>query len=180
MSITCIQSIEPDICTEEGYINVPPPQGTSPKDTYSTVTKVWDIIRFPKIVGSSIPLFGCTAKAPGQPCDLVNPCKKGLECHDGVCVYLAEIGGVPDGGDKDPVDEDKWIQVGAGDWHTCGVKTDGSVACWGFNVFEQSIPPAGTFTQVSAGYAHTCGVKRDESVACWGNNDQGQSTPPNN
>ena len=71
-----------------------------------------------------------------------------------------------------------FTQVSAGGYHTCGLKGDGTVACWGENDYGQSTPPAGTFTQVSAGYGHTCGVKSDGTVACWGTNDYGQSTPP--
>ena len=53
---------------------------------------------------------------------------------------------------------------------SCGVKTDGSVACWGLdNRDGQSTPPAGSFVSVSAGGSeHSCGVKTDGSVACWG------------
>jgi alpha-tubulin suppressor-like RCC1 family protein len=71
--------------------------------------------------------------------------------------------------------------VSAGDSHTCGVRTDATVACWGDNTFNQSTPPTTgvtTFTQVSAGGAHTCGVHTDATVACWGDNSEGQSTPP--
>ena len=55
--------------------------------------------------------------------------------------------------------------------HSCGVKTDGTIACWGepdFLNFGQATPPAGAFSQVSAGNRHTCGVKTDGTVACWG------------
>ena len=62
--------------------------------------------------------------------------------------------------------------------HTCGVRTDGTVACWGSNSYGQATPPAGTFSQVSAGGYHTCGVKTDATLACWGYNDFGQATPP--
>ena len=48
--------------------------------------------------------------------------------------------------------------------HTCGLKTDGAVACWG----SESAPPAGEFTQVSAGAYSACALERDASVACWG------------
>ncbi len=71
-----------------------------------------------------------------------------------------------------------FTQVSAGVVHTCGVKTDGTVACWGDNDYGQATPPAGTFTQVSAGGCHTCGVKTDGTLACWGDNDYGQATPP--
>ena len=72
-----------------------------------------------------------------------------------------------------------FVSVSAGVNHTCGVKSDGSVACWGNNDYGgQATPPTGSFVSVSAGDSHTCGVKGDGSVACWGRNDFGQATPP--
>ncbi|EIJ43297.1 hypothetical protein BegalDRAFT_2446 [Beggiatoa alba B18LD] len=80
-----------------------------------------------------------------------------------------------------------YVQIEVGATHTCGVKKDGSVYCWGGNSDDQAIPPIGNFTQVSAGGNHTCGVKIDGSVACWGDNplwesytytSYGQATPP--
>ena len=69
--------------------------------------------------------------------------------------------------------EDKFISAGA--YHTCGVKTDGTLACWGRSrTYGQATPPAGTFTQVTTGWWHTCGVKSDGTVACWGRNLEGQ------
>ncbi len=59
-------------------------------------------------------------------------------------------------------------QVSAGAHHTCGLKTDGTLACWGRNDYGQATPPAGTFSQVSAGGYHTCGLKTDGTLACWG------------
>src|SRR5436309_9480475 len=35
--------------------------------------------------------------------------------------------------------------VSAGWDYSCGVKSDGSLACWGYNSYGQSSPPAGTF-----------------------------------
>ena len=58
------------------------------------------------------------------------------------------------------------------------MKTDGTLACWGYNGNGQATPPAGTFSQVDAGGYHTCGVKADGSLACWGDNSDGQATPP--
>jgi hypothetical protein len=58
------------------------------------------------------------------------------------------------------------------------VRTDGTVACWGFNDSGAATPPAGTFTQVSAGGAHTCGLRSDGTIACWGSDFSGQATPP--
>ena len=59
-------------------------------------------------------------------------------------------------------------QVTAGYWHTCGVGTDGTLACWGRNANGQATPPAGTFSQVSAAYGYSCGVRTDGTLACWG------------
>jgi alpha-tubulin suppressor-like RCC1 family protein len=66
--------------------------------------------------------------------------------------------------------------VSAGDSHTCGVKTDGTIACWGSNSYGKATPPPGTFTVVSAGYNHTCAVRTDGSVTCWGDNQLQQCT----
>ena len=70
--------------------------------------------------------------------------------------------------------------MSAGGDHTCGVRTNGTLACWGHNVDGQATPPAGTFTgaAVAAGGDHTCGVEDDGTLACWGGNDCGQATPP--
>lgn len=88
--------------------------------------------------------------------------------------------------------EGRFASVSAGTYHTCGVRDDGTVACWGANeVFSckpfgpckvdyagQSSPPAGLFRDVSAGERHTCGLRVDATIACWGQNDAGQSSPP--
>jgi alpha-tubulin suppressor-like RCC1 family protein len=68
--------------------------------------------------------------------------------------------------------------ISAGGFHTCEVKSDGTLACWGYNSYGQSSPPDGTFTQVSAGNEYTCGLKSDGTLACWGNDGYGQSSPP--
>ena len=54
-----------------------------------------------------------------------------------------------------------FASVSAGWQHTCGVRSDGSVACWGSDRFGQATPPAGSFDSVSAGWQHTCGVRSD-------------------
>ncbi len=72
--------------------------------------------------------------------------------------------------------------VEAGDFRTCGLTTEGTVACWGNpvsgNVWGEATPPAGTFTSVGAGGVHNCGVRPEGTVACWGSNEYGQATPP--
>ena len=68
--------------------------------------------------------------------------------------------------------------VDAGYNHSCGVLTDGTVTCWGWNDVGQAEPPPGTFQSISAGNGFTCGVRPDGSIACWGLNDFGEASPP--
>jgi alpha-tubulin suppressor-like RCC1 family protein len=68
--------------------------------------------------------------------------------------------------------------VDGGTFHTCGIRTGGTVACWGDDSIGQSTPPAGTFIQVSAGFRHTCGIETGGGTTCWGNDHDGESTPP--
>ncbi len=70
------------------------------------------------------------------------------------------------------------VSISPGYIHTCGLKSDGTLACWGANGYGQAAPPTGSFTQVSAGNFHTCGVKSDGTLACWGANGYGQAAPP--
>lgn len=69
-------------------------------------------------------------------------------------------------------------QVSAGGVHSCALKTDGEIACFGHDYFGQSTPPTGTFTQVSAGVRHSCAVATDGSVQCWGRNRNNESAAP--
>ena len=71
--------------------------------------------------------------------------------------------------------------------HTCGVRTDNTLWCWGDNSYgaigdgtttERDAPvqvgTATDWTSVSAGGDHTCGVRTDGSQWCWGSDDLGQ------
>ncbi len=72
-----------------------------------------------------------------------------------------------------------YAQVSAGSFHTCALRTDLTVACWGWDYYGQATPPGGPFLQVDAGDRHTCGVvQTDGSVACWGLDNYNQATPP--
>jgi alpha-tubulin suppressor-like RCC1 family protein len=82
-----------------------------------------------------------------------------------------------------------FLQVSAGGRHTCGVRTDHTVECWGSHLSDppivvgklgrsQSVPPDGEFSQVSAGLSHTCGIRPDQQMECWGGFENGRATPP--
>ncbi len=68
--------------------------------------------------------------------------------------------------------------VSAGGDHSCALRSDGSVVCWGDNLHGQATAPSGTFTQVSAGSWHSCGLRTDGSIVCWGQNEDGEATAP--
>lgn len=80
-------------------------------------------------------------------------------------------------------------RLAAGTAHTCAIKEDGTLWCWG-SVFTSSgerdpvLDPfghpkavkglSGDTVAVSAGRSHTCAVARDGSLRCWGGNYFGQ------
>ncbi len=74
--------------------------------------------------------------------------------------------------------------------HTCALRPDMTVVCWGSDVYGQSspeklrdrddkpLPPEDLlFTSISAGGSHTCGLRPDRTLLCWGDDSEGQSTP---
>ena len=68
-----------------------------------------------------------------------------------------------------------YSQVSAGDGHTCGMGTDGTLVCWGDDSYGQATPPDGTFLSVSAGEQYACALKTDHTAVCWGG---GQTAAP--
>ena len=71
------------------------------------------------------------------------------------------------------------MSVSAGSYHTCAVLDDGSLKCWGYNVYgqlgigsiiSQNIPQSvslgsgRTAVSVSVGHYHTCAVLDDGSL----------------
>ena len=88
-----------------------------------------------------------------------------------------------------PVSGTDWARVSvpsSDSYHTCGIKTDGSLYCWGGNSFGQlgddttvgkTTPnPVATaeWASVSVGSFHTCAIKSDGRLFCWGDNYYGQ------
>jgi alpha-tubulin suppressor-like RCC1 family protein len=81
-----------------------------------------------------------------------------------------------------------WASISAGDEHTCGIRLDGSLWCWGYNGYGELgtggkpgiawVPKRvgdAAWSQVDASdNGHTCGVRVDGSLWCWGNNQMGQ------
>ncbi len=82
--------------------------------------------------------------------------------------------------------------ITAGDTHTCALRSNGTVLCWGGNAagqlgdgtkIDRAMPvgvavPNGfllsTAVGIAAGGSHTCALNADGGVRCWGANDAGQ------
>lgn len=87
-----------------------------------------------------------------------------------------------------------WELLSLGDQHTCGIRADGSLWCWGDDWRGQLgvggltvedgkqarprevVSPVADalWMQVSAGSSHTCGILDDGTLWCWGWGDYGQ------
>ena len=68
--------------------------------------------------------------------------------------------------------------VSAGSQHSCAIRADDTIACWGNNEYGQADAPAGSFKTVSFGSSHSCGIRADDTIACWGRNSDGQTDAP--
>lgn len=76
--------------------------------------------------------------------------------------------------------------ISAGREHSCAIKNDGTVWCWGSgqhgrlgdgatsnNTTPATVSGGGTWKRISAGGWHACGIKSDNTAWCWGgNNDE--------
>ena len=78
-------------------------------------------------------------------------------------------------------------QITASDNHTCAIRSDNTVACWGNKSSgrtdltsspDPSVTTNTKFLAIDAGRAgHTCGITVDNRAVCWGNNGQQRSNP---
>lgn len=83
---------------------------------------------------------------------------------------------------------EQWRELAVGATHTCGIRRDQSLWCWGGNDFGQlgqgaaagaaasplRVEPASRWQVVAAGDAHTCAITDQGELYCWGSNERGQ------
>lgn len=92
---------------------------------------------------------------------------------------------VPEPVNVDPLE--RWIDIDGGDTHTCAMREDTSIWCWGDNQFGQlglgytggnilspQMVDPGPWAEMSIGLRHGCAIRPDRSLWCWGNNGWGQ------
>ena len=65
--------------------------------------------------------------------------------------------------------------VSAGDLHSCGLRTDDTIECWGGDRWRLSDALSGTFKAISV-VGHSCGLRTDDTIECWGPDYSGRSS----
>jgi cysteine-rich repeat protein len=128
------------------------------------------------------------------PCDDEDPCTPASFCNKDICqgVFAGSCcgNGTLEPGeacdDGNTANEDGCPstckvpaqRIAAGSEHTCAIRADSTVQCWGRNDQGQSSPPVGPFVSISAGVDFSCGIRPEGTLECWGTNTNGESSPP--
>ncbi len=74
--------------------------------------------------------------------------------------------------------------IAAGDYHTCALRSDRTIACWGSNRDRRTDAPEGRYTAVSTNLGgllgqHSCAIREDNrTIDCWGKDDRGLLNRP--
>ncbi|EYF03334.1 RCC1 domain-containing protein [Chondromyces apiculatus] len=129
----------------------------------------------------------------GQSCDDVDECFDQLDdCHPSAACTNTEGSftcACPSGTVGDPYAgcEARYKGIASGSYHTCALRVDGAVVCFGAGGngrlgnglgANQATPvragAASNWAHLAAGASHTCGIKENGNVWCWGNNGNGQ------
>ena len=61
-----------------------------------------------------------------------------------------------------------YTALASGNGNACGLRTDGTITCWGVEEHEPPEPPQDKFTAVSYGpWSKWCGLRTDQTITCW-------------
>ena len=166
----------------------------------SVNTKISKTVRPRKISGSATAKFkfSCTAGACTYKCKMDGlawkKCKSPktyTALAEGVHIFKVKATNSSGQSDRTPAQYSWeiifWDQIGAGVDHTCGIRTNGTLWCWGRNDLGQlgdgttgdkknptQVGALNTWTKVDGGGNHTCARKGDGTLWCWGYNSSGQ------
>jgi alpha-tubulin suppressor-like RCC1 family protein len=79
------------------------------------------------------------------------------------------------------------IGIAAGQGHTCAIRRDGAVTCWGYNEYGQlgdgsqvertmpvKVSGLAHASIISAGASHSCALVGEGQIICWGDASAGQ------
>ena len=62
-----------------------------------------------------------------------------------------------------------FVKVGGADFENCGLKTDGTVHCWGTNEDLITVPnESETYWNLTMGSSAACAIRDDNKLRCWG------------
>ena len=103
----------------------------------------------------------------------VSDCKRQLACPQSEALAAARIIGISIAlfvlvacGSPIKPPEGTFKSVTGGLHYACGVRSDGTIDCWGKRNRWEPIPQ-GRFLSVDAGIGGICGIRQDRSIACW-------------
>ena len=86
-----------------------------------------------------------------------------------------------------PSSSTPFTQVSAGPFHTCALRADSTITCWGAHGEDERLTesaglldsPPGGFSQVDAGHHNSCAIRQDGAAKCWGSMlIEGDDMPP--
>jgi alpha-tubulin suppressor-like RCC1 family protein len=71
------------------------------------------------------------------------------------------------------------VSVATGNGHTCALRTNGQVSCWGStNTVDAHLSPfeysLNAVIAIAAGFDYTCALRNNKTMQCWGSNSNGQ------
>jgi len=69
-----------------------------------------------------------------------------------------------------------FVSISAGNLHSLGIKSDGSIVACGMNGDKQCNAPSSNkkFVAIAGGGFHSLGLSSDGSIIAWGDNTYGQ------